>query len=308
MIGTLKDLRVKWYKQKAKEKNNPQKPWYSVSEQSIKVICNAAYGVFGDEDFVLYCPPMPEYVTGIGRWIITETIKHGQELGLNVIYGDTDSIFIKNPAKEVLEELLKWAKAQFDIDFELDKSYRYICLSTRKKNYLGVLEDGFVDVKGMTGKKKHTPKIIKNPFEGTKKLLSEIYTEADIPEKKAAILKLVKSTYTKLKTRNFDNMEDLAFRVTASKDINLYEGDPQHIKAARVLKAAGYDIGEGSEISYVKVTGKLKVKPTILAKTEEVDVSKYIEFLKSVFIQILEPLGIEWDRDVLGVCQLDRFS
>jgi DNA polymerase I len=307
LIGTLKDLRVKWYKQKAKEKNNPQKPWYSVSEQSIKVICNAAYGVFGDEDFVLYCPPMPEYVTGIGRWIITETIKHGQELGLNVIYGDTDSIFIKNPAKEVLEELLKWAKAKFDIDFELDKSYRYICLSTRKKNYLGVLEDGFVDVKGMTGKKKHTPKIIKNPFEGTKKLLSEIYTEADIPEKKAAILKLVKSTYTKLKTRNFDNMEDLAFHVTASKDIDQYEGDPQHIKAAKALRAAGDDVGEGSDISFVKITAKPKVKPTKLAKAEEIDVSKYIEFLQSTFIQILEPLGIDWDKDILGVCVLDKF-
>lgn len=308
LIGTLKDLRVKWYKQQAKDKKNPRKPWYSVAEQSIKVICNASYGVFGDEDFVLYCPPFPEYVTGIGRWIITQTIQHGQEMGLNIIYGDTDSVFIKDPQKEVLEELMRWAKEKFDIDFELDKSYRYICLSDRKKNYLGVLEDGTVDVKGMTGKKKHTPKIFKDPFETTKKLLSEIHTEADIQEKKMAILKLVKATYSKLKQRRWDNMEDLAFHVTASKNLDDYgKSDPQHIKAARALKAAGFDVGSGSEISYVKITSKPKVKPTKLAKTEEVDVSKYIEFLQNTFIQILEPLGIDWDKDILGVCQMDKF-
>src|SRR5208337_4776503 len=141
------------------------KAWYSVSEQAIKVICNASYGVFGDEDFVLYCPPMPEYVTGIGRWIITNTIKHGQEAGLLVIYGDTDSIFIKNPQEEVLQELFAWAEKEYDITFELDKDYRYVCLSHRKKNYFGVFKDGKVDVKGLTGKKKHTPQIIKTPFE-----------------------------------------------------------------------------------------------------------------------------------------------
>lgn len=308
LIGTLKELRVKWYKQKAKEKDNPQKAWYSTSEQSIKVICNAAYGVFGDEDFVLYCPPFPEEITGIGRWIIGNTIQHAQELGLNVLYGDTDSIFIKNPPKEVLEELLKWAKAQYDIEFELDKSYRYICLSTRKKNYLGVFEDGRVDVKGLTGKKKHTPKLIKGTFDNTKKLLAEIYTEADIQDKRKAILKLVKSTYMKFKTRKFDSMEELAFHVTMSKNIEGYgESEPQHVKAAKQLKAVGVDVGEGYEVSYVKTHTEAKVKPTALAKPEDVDVDKYIEFLKTTFIQILEPLGLDWDQDILGCVVLDSF-
>jgi DNA polymerase I len=250
---------------------------------------------------------MPEYVTGIGRWIITQTIKHGQELGLNVIYGDTDSIFIKDPKPEVLEELLAWAKKNFDIDFELDKEYRYACLSARKKNYFGVLKDGTVDVKGLTGKKKHTPQIIKTPFEETKELLAQVYTEQDILIAKKAILKLVKGTYLSIKKRNFGNMENLAFHVTASKDVEEYEGDPQHIKAAKLLRAAGYDVGEGSDISFVKTRDKTKVKPTQLAKPEDVDVSKYTEFLKATFIQILEPLGLDWDRDILGICVMDRF-
>ena len=307
LIGVLKDLRVKSYKKKAKDKTNPHKAWYSVSEQAIKVICNASYGVFGDDSFVLYCPPMPEYVTGIGRWIITQTIQHGQELGLNIIYGDTDSIFIKNPDPKVLDELLAWAKKNFDIDFELDKEYRYACLSARKKNYFGVLKDGTVDVKGLTGKKKHTPQIIKTPFEETKKLLAQVNTEEDILVAKKAILKSVKTTYLKLKTRTFGDMENLAFHVTASRDVEDYDGDPQHIKAAKQLKASGVDVGEGSDISFVKTKDKAKVKPTKLAKPDDIDITKYTEFLKSTFIQILEPLGLDWDRDILGICVMDRF-
>ena len=308
LIGTLKDLRVVWYKKKAKDKNDPKRAWYSVSEQSIKVICNASYGVFGNDDFVFYCPPMPEYVTAIGRWIITQTIQHGQELGLEIIYGDTDSIFIKNPPKEILDELLKWAKEQFDIDFELDKNYRYVCLSDRKKNYLGVLENGDVDVKGLTAKKKHTPKIFKYVFSETKKLLSEIQTPEDVPAKRTEILKLVKTIYGKLKQRKWDNIEDLAFHVTLSKGLAGYDKtEPQHVKAAKYLLNKGHNVGQGFEISYVKTRNKEHVKPTSFTKTDEVDVTKYTEFLQNTFIQILEPLGIDWDKDILGICEMDRF-
>jgi DNA polymerase I len=308
LIGTLKDLRVVWYKKKGKDKNEPRKEWYSVSEQSIKVICNAAYGVFGDDEFSLYCPPFAEYVTGIGRFIITQTIEHAQSLGLTVLYGDTDSIFIDNPDKSKLDELLIWAKSTFDIDFELDKTYRYVCLSDRKKNYLGVLENGDVDVKGLTAKKKHTPKIFKDAFGLAKKLLAEIQKPEDVPAKRAELLKLTKTTYSMLKQRRWANIEDLAFHVTLSKSMDAYDKtEPQHLKAAKYLISKGFEVPQGSDISYVKTTGKDKVKPASLTKTEEVDVKKYIEFFKSAFIQVLEPLGIDWDGDILGVCTMTRF-
>jgi DNA polymerase I len=305
LIGTLKDLRVVWYKKRGKDKTEPRKEWYSVA---IKVICNAAYGVFASDDFALYCPPVSEYITGIGRFIISQTIAKAQSFGLNVLYGDTDSIFIKDPSQEKLDELMAWAMNEFNIDFELDKHYRYICLSSRKKNYLGVLENGDVDVKGLTAKKKHTPKIFKDVFSETKKLLAEIQKSEDVPAKRAEILKLVKTTYSKLKQRKWESNEDLAFHVTLSKRLEDYDKtEPQHVKAAKYLLSKGYNVGQGLEVSYIKTMGKERVKPTNLTKTEEVDVKKYIEFLKSAFNQILEPLGIDWDSDILGVCQLSRF-
>jgi len=309
LIGSLRDLRVFWYKKKAKDKTieKERKEWYSVAEQSIKVICNAAYGVFGNKEFSLYCPPVAEEVTAIGRFIITETIQKAQEIGLEVLYGDTDSIFIHDPSADKMNKLIEWAKTTFDIEFELDKSYRYVCLSERKKNYLGVLESGEVDVKGLTGKKKHTPMIIKRNFDAIKTLLTEIHKPEDIEIKRTEIIKLIKKTYRQLRERAWDNLDDLAFHVTITKDLEEYKKtEPQHIKAAKRLIAKGYEVAAGDTIDFVKTRGK-DVKPVSLAKNDEVDVEKYIEFLHNTFVQILEPLGIEWERDILGLCKLERF-
>ena len=320
VIGALRDLRVFWFKPKGKDKKltESSRNWYKVAEQSIKVFCNASYGVFGDDKFTLYCPPFAEYVTGIGRWTITRTIAKAQEMGLEVIYGDTDSVFIKNPPKEKMDALIDWCKDTFDIDFELDKSYRYVCLSTRKKNYLGVLEDGTVDVKGLTGKKKHTPKMFKDTFETTKTLLSKVFTEQDMNVRKLEIKKLVKANYFTLKNRKWTNMNDLAFHVSLTKNISEYDTLPQHVKAAKALVAEGFAVPNGSTIDFIKVItikggrGRVaresdSVKPVELTKMEDVDVEKYIEFLKSTFAQVLEPLGISWNKDILGIQMLDSY-
>jgi len=283
--------------------------WYSIAEQSIKVIMNASYGVFGSEKFSLYCPPVAEETAAIARYIISKTIKKAQALGMNVLYGDTDSIFVKNPPKEKLDELVKWTQDEFGIEFEVDKIYKYVCLSGRKKNYLGVTTRGEVDVKGLTGKKKHTPPIIKNAFNETKKILKEVETPEQMEITKKKITSLIKEVYKTFKNREWKNMEDLSFNITISRELDEYKkGSPQHVKAARMLRDQGYNVEAGTNISFVKTnkkaSGGVTVKPVKLAKREEVDVSKYIEFLRSTFEQLLEPLDISFSEDIIGIRSL----
>lgn len=323
LIGSLRDLRVSWYKKKAKDKNLPKAMmnWYKVAEQSIKVIMNASYGVFGDDSFIYYCPPSAEEITAIARYITSSTAKKANEIGLHVTYGDTDSIFIKNPDQEKLKELIAWTKETFGIEFEIDKRYRYVCLSGRKKNYFGVLEDGTVDVKGLTGKKKHTPIIIKNTFEEVKKILSEIHNEEEMTIGKGKIVKLLKDVTMKLKKREWSDMKDIAFNVTMSKEPEAYDKTlPQHVKAAKMLTDKGYSVTANTNVSFVKIvrketvtsqkTGKKTLKmvedirPVELANRDEVDIDKYIEFLKSTFEQILDPMNVSFDKEVLGISEI----
>ncbi|NIP66593.1 hypothetical protein GWN63_00610, partial [Candidatus Bathyarchaeota archaeon] len=159
LIGSMRDLRVRWYKPKSKNEELPNqlRSWYNVIQSALKVILNASYGVFGAETFDLYCPPVAEATASLGRHVITQTINKAQELGIQVIYGDTDSVFLKDPTTEQIETLASWSEEELGMELEVDKVYRYSIFSSRKKNYLGVLPDGNIDVKGLTGKKRHIP-------------------------------------------------------------------------------------------------------------------------------------------------------
>ena len=166
LIGSLRDLRVNYYKHLAKDKTitSEERQLYNVVSQAIKVILNASYGVMGAEIFPLYCLPVADATAAIGRTTITKTIERCKEIGMDVIYGDTDSLFLKNPSEARLDSISSWARSNLGVDLEIDKQYRYVVFSDLKKNYLGVLDDGTVDVKGLTGKKSHTPPFIRNAF------------------------------------------------------------------------------------------------------------------------------------------------
>jgi len=82
LIGSLRDLRVRWYKLKAKDKTLPAelRSWYNVTQGALKVILNASYGVFGAASFDLYCPPVAEATAAIGRHSITQILNHAEGL------------------------------------------------------------------------------------------------------------------------------------------------------------------------------------------------------------------------------------
>lgn len=123
-----------------------------------------SYGVFGADNFALYCPPVAEATAAIGRHVITQAIQKSEDLGLEVFYGDTDSIFLEGQYADSLSKLMEWSRDQLKMELEIDKNYRYLALSSRKKNYFGVLPDGNVDIKGLTGKKRHIPEFLHRAF------------------------------------------------------------------------------------------------------------------------------------------------
>jgi DNA polymerase I len=309
LIGSLRDLRVQWYKPKSKDKSLSAdlKSWYNITQGALKVILNASYGVFGAESFDLYCPPVAEATAAIGRHSITEILNKAGHLGIQVLYGDTDSLFLKNPSKQQTEELAHWTEHELKMSLDVDKVYRYAVFSSRKKNYLGVLEEGTVDVKGLTGKKKHIPTFIKKAFDKMKDRLAKVKTPTDFERAKKDIEEIVRDCYLRLKRREWESLNELAFNVVLGEEIGHYtKTTPQHVKAAKILRENGVELRAGDLISFVKVTKDPHVKPVELATKSEVDVDKYIAYLHSTFDQVLDALGLDFD-EIIGLTKLERF-
>ncbi|MHB1908279.1 MAG: DNA-directed DNA polymerase I [Nitrososphaerales archaeon] len=309
VVGSLRDLRVDYYKQLTKSKtlSQSEKELYKVVSQGLKVILNASYGVLGFESFPLYCLPAAEAVATLGRYSITKTIEKCKELGIDVVYSDTDSLFLQSPSEEQILEVSKWTQKELGIELDVDKVYRYVAMSERKKNYFGVLADGTVDLKGLTGKKSQTPQFIKDSFYKALEILSRVNTKDDFENARSEIKSLLKNDYERLEQRSI-SMDDLAFNVMIGKEIARYKDSiPQHVRAAQLLQKSGSDIRAGDIISFVKTTSSDGAKPAKLAKPNEIDVDKYLEYMKSTFDQILGSLGYDFD-EILGATKLDDFS
>jgi DNA polymerase I len=114
-----------------------------------------------------------------------------------------------------------WARSNLGVDLEIDKQYRYIVFSELKKNYLGVLSDGTVDVKGLTGKKSHTPPFIRKAFYSVLDIISKVNSERDFESAKEKIKNIIQEN-----AKNLDlgiiSQEDLSFNVMVNKSPSKY--------------------------------------------------------------------------------------
>lgn len=300
LIGSLRDLRVNYYKSLSKNQSLPeeQRQQYTVVSQALKVILNASYGVMGAEIFPLYFLPAAEATTAIGRYIIMQTIQRCKENGVQVLYGDTDSLFIKNPTSEQILRVIEQAKRDHGVELEVDKEYRYVVLSKRKKNYFGVTTSGKVDVKGLTGKKSHTPGFIKTLFYELLDVLSEVRNEDDFKAARRQISEKIAGYGKRIESREIP-LDQLAFNVMISKSPAEYvKTVPQHIRAARLLESVR-EVKKGDIISYVKIINKPGVKPVEMARPDEIDSKKYMEALESTLDQITSSMDLDFD-DILG--------
>ena len=299
IVGLLRDFRVKIYKKKAKDRNLPAelRNWYDVVQRAMKVYINASYGVFGAETFPLYAPSVAESVTALGRRVIMMSIQRAEELGLKVLYGDTDSLFIWNPSPEALEELRKWVEQEFGLELEVDKVYRFVAFAL-KKNYIGVRTDGSIDIKGMVGKKRNTPDFIKRLFLDIVNDISSIENPEDAFVVIGKIKEKLFDAYIRLRYKIL-TLDEVAFRVGLTKPLSEYKrSTPQHVKAALQLQRYGVQVVPGDVITFVKVRSKDGVKPIQLAKVGEIDPQKYLEAMKSALEQLFTPFNISWEEIV----------
>ena len=90
-----------------------------------------------------------------------------------------------------------------------------------------------------------------------------------------------------------------------SKPIASYKVQPQHVQAASQLQNANLkNIKSGDIIFFIKTISG--VKPLELSKENDVDVEKYISYLRGTFDQILDSIGYDFD-EILGATKLEDF-
>ena len=271
--------------------NSPDWVLLNERQRALKVMANAMYGYCGWLGARWYRREVAEAVTAWGRNLLKTVIEKARSLGLPIIYGDTDSLFVKNIGDKV-DALINYINNELGFDVKVDKVYRRVLFTEAKKRYVGLTIDGEVDIVGFEAVRGDWAEVAKDVQEN----VAEIVLKTGDVGKAVAY---VKSVIDKLRAFQFD-IDDVIIWKTLDKSLNEYKVLTPHVAAAKQLIEAGYKVGKGDMVGYVIVKGggaKLayKVKPYILIKDiREIDVDYYIE--KQVIpaaMRILEVLGVK---------------
>ena len=284
--------------------------------QAIKILMNSFYGVMGSSGCRFYHPHLPSAITGTGKWLLLKSKEYLHKQGYEVIYGDTDSLFIKlkedegvnaqSNGERIASELngywRKRLKADYEVtsflELEFEKYYsRFILTPLRggeqgaKKRYTGLLKingEEEIEFVGMEFVRSDWTKLAK---EFQVQLYLKIFNGEEIAD-------WLRSIVHKVNRGAFD--DKLVYRKRLRKEIDEYQkSSPPHVRAARMINK------RSGTVEYV-IT---KRGPVPIELTHgDLDYQHYIEKqLKPIADSVLGLLGESFDS-IIKSPQLDFFD
>ena len=140
VIRTLIQRRSVVKKLLKKETNKEMKNTLNVRQLALKLTANSMYGCLGFSASRFYAAPIAALVTSQGREILQNTVDLASGMGLNVIYGDTDSIMIYtgsddwDKVQQLGKEVKKAVNKKYKLlEIEIDGVFKSMLLLKKKK-------------------------------------------------------------------------------------------------------------------------------------------------------------------------------
>ncbi|MDP4174287.1 MAG: DNA polymerase domain-containing protein, partial [Bacteroidota bacterium] len=284
--------------------------------QAIKILMNSFYGVMGSSGCRFYKADLASAITTTGHWLLLGSKEFFENIGYEVIYGDTDSLFVKlkeeenNNLSTVGENLAVklnkyWQKRLSDdfntesfLEIEFEKIYTRFTINPArggdygaKKRYAGLIEKGGnseIEFVGMEFVRSDWTKLAKDFQE---ELYKRVFNNLDVKI-------WIQDFVTKVKNGEFD--DKLIYKKRLRKDTEDYvKNVPPHVKAARLINRTN-----GTVYYVITKRGPIPVE----LEHNDFDYNHYIDKqIKPIADSLLNLLGISFDS-LFQSEQLNFFS
>jgi DNA polymerase I len=275
---------------------------------AVKVIMNSLYGVLGWDRFRLYDKEMGAAVTATGREVIEHTESAANELGKDVIYGDTDSVMLELgdgvPKEDAIEQSFEieehindsydeFAREELNADehrfqIEFEKLYRRFFQAGTKKRYAGHIvwkEGKDVDDIDITGFEYQRSDIAPITKEVQLEVITRIVRGEDIEEVKDYVHDVIQ------RVQSGDvSLDEIGIPGGIGKKLDNYDTDTAQVRGAKyanLLLGTNFTSGSKPKRLYLK-----KVHPEFFRRMES----------EEGFDPQTDPLYGEFKRDHDVIC------
>jgi DNA polymerase I len=302
-------------KRKMREAKSPEENrYYDGLQQAIKILMNAFYGVFASSFYRFTDRAIGSSITAFARETTKGIISELEAEGNEVIYSDTDSVFVRSPeanldgtvkfGKEVAERFSREG-GQLEFEKVLDPLFSH----GKKKRYVGRVvwprRQEELLIRGYETRRTDS-------FDLQTELLMEVF-EKVLDERPEEAVKIARKRISETVEGKVP-IEKLVIS-RGVKNFSEYD-DPDrlaHVQAAKKLMALGYEFVPGMKVSWIVSNSKRtpqEVQPYVSGTTFEgsPDWRYYATRLAQSVARATENFG--WtEKDLLaGSQQVDLFS
>jgi DNA polymerase elongation subunit (family B) len=191
-----------------------------------------------------------EEINKLSREVLIKTKDVVQELGYELIYADTDSVFIKIPngtkRSDQNQKLVTILHREIGLPISIEHDFKYLVLLPLEadekiealKQYYGITQEGQLVVRGIELRRHDTPKFMK---EFQTELLSTLFDCEDVKDimnkgYENALLLVTKAIDKIMLAGKNITQEDLVISKLLGQDIIKYRSLFPHVSAAIQLK------------------------------------------------------------------------
>lgn len=254
-----------------------------------------------------------EEINNLSRQILLKTKDIVQSSGFELIYADTDAVFLKrkDAAKSDYENLMNILIRETGLDMTLEYHYKFLVLlyiesddkMEARKHYYGLTYDNQLITRGTDTRRHDSPTFIKE-FQST--LLTKLFDcnnyEDVMTNGYQNALSYITRSIDKLMNGEIQ-ITDLMISKLLRQNIERYRSLFPHVAAAIKLNLSGVITNRGENIKYVYTDSNhadplQRITPAKLISSEEYDKEKYLDMLLDSAEAVLSVFG--FNRSLLG--------